>query len=149
MILDTLGNIRRYLGLSNGLDTVIRAIEKGAYRSAADGRHTLDGADAYYLVQSPAYAREGQWERHERTIDLQLSLTGDERCGYLPANEVTRWGEYNAEKDICLAPGTDQGVTLPLRKGWFVIFFPQDAHMPCLAACDAPEGRKVVFKARL
>lgn len=149
MILDTIDHIGSYRGISPYLDCAIAAIEAGIHLNREVGRVEIDGENVFLSVQRPVYRESSSWERHERYIDIQISLSGDEACGWAPAKAVLGWEAYDAVADICFAHGENTGLTLSLQQGWFVIFFPQDAHMPCLRGALENTGYKVVYKVRI
>lgn len=70
--------------------------------------------------------------------------SGVESMGYAPIGSLTVTQPYADDKDCMLLAGTGDFVTA--AAGTFVVFFPEDAHMPCLA-CGAPQAVcKVVVK---
>jgi YhcH/YjgK/YiaL family protein len=108
----------------------------------------IDGDNLYALVQEYVTkpVEQGVWEAHRRYIDVQYMVSGTERMGV--ANlRVMRLGEYSAEKDFQPMIGT--GNFLDVFAGAFVIFFPEDAHMPGLQASQPEFIRKVVLKVKI
>jgi biofilm protein TabA len=73
-------------------------------------------------------------------------VSGQERMGV--ANlRIMQVGEYVPEKDF--QPMSGIGNYLDVFAGSFVIFFPEDGHMPGLCV-NAPEAvRKVVLKVKI
>ncbi|MCU0608487.1 MAG: YhcH/YjgK/YiaL family protein, partial [Chitinispirillaceae bacterium] len=83
-------------------------------------------------------------ECHNRFIDCQILLGGTERIGFGNITRCTPVSEYDHGRDfLALAGPLD---FLVLRPGFFVLFFPHDAHLT-QAMVDAPEpAHKVVIK---
>ena len=50
----------------------------------------------------------------------------------------------SSERDIQFFRG--EGLSLDCRKGMFAVFFPEDAHQPCVAPAEPAKIRKVVVK---
>jgi YhcH/YjgK/YiaL family protein len=68
--------------------------------------------------------------------------------GYAPVDSLTPTGPYDPQKDAVMLQG--QGDFFTASAGMFVVFFPEDAHMPSVAVNDQPSPiRKVVLKVRL
>ncbi|MBL7075848.1 MAG: YhcH/YjgK/YiaL family protein [Kiritimatiellae bacterium] len=124
----------------------------GLYGDAEEGRYTLDGDAMYAVVDSyetrtPESARP---EAHRDYIDIQVVLAGHEQIAWwsTPGLEVVK--PYDPEKDIVFFDRPDvTGATLDMIPGRFAVFFPGDAHMPCLQADAGPTPvKKVVIKIR-
>ena len=75
--------------------------------------------------------------------DIQIALTQGETIDVAPVATLGDWDEYNQQSDIVFTGDTAPCVELPLHKGTFAVFFPWDAHKPCLG-----EGttKKIVVK---
>ena len=89
----------------------------------------------------------GKWEAHRKYIDIQYVLSGRERMGYSNTGKLKALTQYDEEKDYALYKG--KGEMLTFTSGTFAVFFPEDAHMPCIKAENNEEVRKVVVKVRL
>jgi biofilm protein TabA len=120
--------------------------EKGFFDSLV-GRIDLDGDRLYVLVQEYETnpPEQGKWEAHRRYIDVQYVASGRERMGFANLSTM-QLGEDKSEKDFQGLSGT--GNFLDIFSGAFVIFFPEDGHMPCLCVEQPEPVRKVVLKVR-
>jgi YhcH/YjgK/YiaL family protein len=145
MILDHLDRANRYAERSGRLFTAFEYLSKTDLAGLPPGRIDLDGERMYALVQEyvTKLPEEGKWEAHRRYVDVQYILSGHERIGYAPS-EYLQSGTYVEEKDFL--PLRGEGVSLELSAGFFVVFFPEDAHMPGLAAGKPGPVKKVVVK---
>lgn len=146
MIYDSLANLNAYRGLSEQMDAALDFIAKNDLKALAPGRHDILGDRAYANRQSPVYRAENLWERHERYIDIQISLTGDETVRWARADRVPDFSPF--QNDGSVSGAAAEGLTLALERDAFAIFFPQDAHMPCLGK-PGKQGEKVVVKVLL
>lgn len=145
MIFDTLENALRYGGLGSGLPAALKYLLETDLASLPVGRIDLDEDRLYVLVQEYATkpVAQGKWEAHRRYIDVQYLASGRERMGFANLGTL-QLGEYHPEKDFQALSGT--GNYVEVLAGAFVIFFPEDAHMPGLCV-DQPEPvRKIVLK---
>jgi YhcH/YjgK/YiaL family protein len=75
-------------------------------------------------------------------------LSGTETIEIFPKNGLAVSEPYNPERDVEFyeKPATAHA-KVTLTPGQFLVFFPDDAHMPCLMTTIGPEPvKKVVFK---
>jgi YhcH/YjgK/YiaL family protein len=148
MIFDTLDNHARYAGLGHNLPTALKFLLENDLTSLPVGRMDIDGDNLYVLVQEYVTkpVEKGIWEAHRKYIDVQHMVSGTERMGVANLRTM-QLGEYIPERDFQPMSGT--GNHVDVFAGAFVIFFPDDAHMPGLQA-DQPESiRKVVLKVKI
>ncbi len=59
--------------------------------------------------------------------------------------QVTK--EYDFEDDALL--GEADGAYIKMKKGDFVIFYPDDAHKPAIACGDKSEVKKLILKVKI
>lgn len=147
MIFDTLENSFRYSGLGHPLHDALNYLNKTELTAIPVGRIDLDGDNLYVLVQEydTKLPDAGKWEAHRKYIDVQYMMRGVERMGFANLRTM-QIEEYNPEKDFQAMSGS--GNFVDVFPGSFVIFFPEDAHMPGLCV-ERPEPiRKVVLKVR-
>jgi YhcH/YjgK/YiaL family protein len=146
MIIDGIKNAALYQGLNAGIRTALDYLAKTDFSAMAPGRYDIDGSNVYALVQQyETKPREkGLWEAHRRYIDVQFVAAGIEVMGYAPLGNCNVTQEYSSEKDCAFFSGNGDYVTA--RAGTFVIFFPEDVHMPCLVSDGPVTVRKVVVK---
>lgn len=111
------------------------------------GRHDIEGDRLFALVQEYSTKPEKDcfWEAHRKYIDIQFITSGVEEIGYAPVTALKITKPYDDDKERMELSGS--GSTLTLTSGMFAVFFPHDAHKPCMAANGvvAPV-RKIVVK---
>lgn len=107
------------------------------------GKVKLQGDDLVVnFQQAKAKTKEeARLETHNRFIDIQIPLDGVEQMGYTPRADLKE-EEYNAEKDVTFYPGLAESY-LTIKPGMFAIFFPEDAHAPCVSPVSI---KKIVVK---
>jgi YhcH/YjgK/YiaL family protein len=148
MIYDFLANAETYRHVKPGIATALEYLRKTDFTDVPNGKYELDGGNVYALVQryQTKPLAGSVWESHRKFIDVQFVFRGEERFGYVPLNQAPAVTQsYDDKTDALLyAPGA---MTLPLKAGQFVVFYPQDIHGPCLAENDVPSAViKVVVK---
>jgi biofilm protein TabA len=82
------------------------------------------------------------FESHRQYIDMQLIVQGEEKIDVSRSNVSAIDVPYQAEIDLLKYHDTQSISSLLLRSGDMAVFFPEDAHMPCLQA----DGPRVVYK---
>ena len=148
MVKDLLSLSDRYASLGPRFVKAFEFAKTVDVTSMPDGMHPVVGDEVRALVQrySTKLAGEARWEAHQKHIDLQYVISGEERVGVAPLGRMQA-EPYDAEKDILWLDG--QGDWVTLRPGEFVLLWPEDVHMPAMAI-DAPVPvLKVVIKIAL
>jgi len=117
-----------------------------------DGKHTIAGDDLFAGIdryETKARA-DAKLETHRRYVDIQMLLSGTECLEVFPKNGLTVSEPYDPDKDAEFYEVPDSvPVRVTLKPGQFIVFFPEDAHMPCLTSGDTPEPvKKMVIKLR-
>lgn len=158
MILDSLKHRNSYAGLSPAFDRAFEYLSRHDLTGLEPGRYPIEGDEIYLMIQQPEMKawEQGRWEGHRRYADIQLLLSGEERIGYAPAEVLEPETAYSEEADILFfkdAEGKERELqerSLLLHPGEFALFFPQDAHRPCIASSGSEAAvRKAVVKVRL
>ncbi len=147
MILDHLARAASYYGLSPRIEQALRFLNGQDLEKMPDGRIEIDGESLYASVsgyETKAGTAGGVWEAHRRYLDIQCLIAGVEKIGYADLASLEVAQAYDETKDCELLKG--RGQFFKLRPQSFVVFFPQDAHMPGRAAGRSAPVRKVVVK---
>ena len=136
MILDALENARRYLALNKGFPKAIEFLLRPDLNELPAGKYEIDG-DRVYAMAAKDHGRKKEdalLEIHEKYIDIQLILAGTDEMGWKSTPSCKHpVKEYDKESDIQFF-ADDPDVWLPVERGFFVIFFPEDAHMPMISS---------------
>jgi len=149
MILDTLDNAHLYECLGERFAKAFAYLRSDRPATDAVGSYELDGPKLFVNVEQ--YASKpinlGQFEAHKKYIDVQYVVAGCEQMGYAPLSTVDETEPYNTGRDVGFYQG--RGTMLRVPAGSFAVFFPDDAHMPCIADGEPAEVRKVIVKVRI
>jgi YhcH/YjgK/YiaL family protein len=145
MIIDRIENAGLYRNLGEGIALALASLQT----PREPGRYELDGDKVFALVQQyqTKPLAEGKWEVHRKHIDVQYVAAGVEKIGWAPLSWLKVTEPYNETKDVAFYSGDGDFVTVPA--GSFVILFPEDAHMPCIAVDKPSPVTKVVVKVRV
>lgn len=120
----------------------------------AVGNYDIDGERIFALVQDyetrPRSA--GLWESHRDYLDIQYTVSGNEKIGVAPLGALAVDVPYDPKKDVILyientqAEGTQE---IPMPPGMFAVFFPQDLHNPKIDHGKTSKVRKIVVKIKV
>ena len=148
MIFDTLENIRNYEGLGR-VYTALKFLAETDFTKMELGRYELDGDDIFYMVQS--YETDPDKtiaEAHEKYIDIQCMLSGEEIIGVAPISTEKTLTQAKAENDVWFYECKTEPLTL--FAGRFMVLYPNDLHCPGVAVNgDASQCHKVVVKVKV
>jgi len=124
------------------LKTVTPEMENKKY--VLDGDRLFAGVDSYNTK-----ARDtAKLETHRKYVDIQVLISGNETFEVFQKQELTVSEPYNSEKDaeFYQVPAKTRA-KITMDPGHFIVFFPEDAHMPCLMTGITPQPiKKVVIK---
>jgi biofilm protein TabA len=145
MVLDSLSQLNRYLDLHPRFRVIADAIASRNLAALVPNRYEIDGPRLYLSVndnEGRGRAR-ARLESHRRSIDIQVTLEGDEEIGWRPVSECYRpTAAFDEQLDIQFYE--DPAHTwLSVPPGCFAIFFPHDAHAPL---AGAGRLKKAIFK---
>lgn len=148
MIIDKLENADRYFGCGKGLKEAFAFLINNELEDLPNCKIKLDGNEVYLTIstlQCKAIS-DCHLEAHKDYIDIQLLVSGKEKIGWKPQENCDDvFKEYDEQNDVEFY--LDEPDTFfTLHEGEFAIFFPEDAHMPCIG--EGEEIKKVVVKVR-
>ena len=111
------------------------------------GRNDI-GNGAFANVAEYETKLQNVYELHRRYIDVQLLTRGCETV-FVADKELAKepQGEYNEEGDYILYTKADNARRVVLSPTSYQVFYPSDAHKPCMAVDGCPQPiRKVCVK---
>lgn len=113
-----------------------------------NGTYEIDGDNLYVnIVDSKLRPREkARLEVHDRYIDIQIPLSGDETFGVKPRSLCAgQDGQMNVEKDIMFFADPVYDL-MTVKRGEVVVFAPEEAHAPLIG-----DGmiHKAIFKVKV
>jgi YhcH/YjgK/YiaL family protein len=148
MIIDTIDNLGKYVGLNPLLADVVEFLKANDLQTMEAGKYPIKDKDLFLnLALTKQRTKDtAVLETHIDMIDIQIPITCAETFGYTPLQDLPAF-EYNAEKDITKYGDTKAQTYVTVNPGQFAIFFPQDGHAPCII--DEPEIKKAIFKVKV
>lgn len=148
MIFDHQHYASRYLGLHPAIDEALTFIQDPvAIAQLSLGRQTISPQLDAIIDQYPTGQSQDRYlEAHRQFVDLQLMLEGSEMMQVATLTDQAPVQAYDEQKDFALYNLPGQMLHVP--KNYFVIFMPQDAHLPCLGQ-PSQMVKKLILKARI
>lgn len=89
------------------------------------------------------------FESHQQYIDVQFILEGEEIIEVCDSSLLEISTPYNKEMDLIKYKDIKQSSCVRLSKGDVAIFYPEDAHMPCVCIDNCVKIIKTVVKVRV
>lgn len=146
MIIDKLENGTYYYGLGTKIQKAIEYISNANWEELTLGTYQIENNEIYVMISEydTKSVEDVLWEAHKKYIDIQYMIKGSEKMGYTNVENIKTTVEYDAEKDILF--GTSNGDFVTVQEGMFIIFTPQDGHMPSINIEKSERVKKVVVK---
>ncbi len=149
MIIDTLSNAEKYVCIHPSFGKAFEYIRSQNMGSIEVGKYEInDQLKAIVSNKAGMTAKESsaKFECHNKNIDIQFCIKGNEQIGWKPRAACTQQrGDYNEEKDVVFyndAPG----MFFQLTDNQFAIFFPGDVHAPMIGETEI---KKMVIKVKI
>lgn len=150
MIFDVAKNLDFYrdLGVDGRYAKAVDFLKDTDLYSLAAGRYEIDGKDVYanVLEYTTSAWEDVKYEAHDHYTDIQYMIDGSEVMAYIPVDRLVTDTPYNAEKDVTKYQDTDQGLSVVVNSGQFMIFQPWDGHKPNVANGSPAAVKKIVVK---
>lgn len=149
MIIDTIQNASKYFSLHPLFERAFQYINDNDMMNIEVGKSDIaEGLKAIITDNEgkTAEASLAKFECHNKNIDIQLCIRGNESIGWKPRQKcVNPNGEFNDEKDVQFYHDKPD-MFFQLTDGQFAIFFPEDVHAPMIG-----EGmiKKLVIKVKI
>lgn len=149
MVYDKIDNIETYKGLSEDIYEGLKFL-KNASPDLTCGVHEINPRVKAIVSEYETKAvNENGYEAHKKFIDIQYLLKGTEKNCCLPIEKLKVTKPYKEEIDAAFYKADVPAQELALGDGYFVIYWPQNGHMPCLNVDSVERVKKVVIKVRI
>lgn len=148
MIIDSLENASRYESLNPRFKKAFEYLKSLDFSKLEPGKHEIEGRELHVSISNSNLKTKenAKLEVHNNYLDIQLPISKAEGFGWTARQKVKKEvAPFNTEKDIQFFEDKPE-TYFTIEPGNFVIFFPEDAHAPCVG-----EGEilKIVVKIRV
>ena len=114
------------------------------------GKYPLQGDELFALVQEydTVACADSKIEMHYRYLDIHVVLTGAEKVLYAPTDALQMVKDYRPMSDDVLYSFDSTAASMfVLKPGQFVLFFPEEGHMPRgMVGGSSVKVKKIVIK---
>lgn len=87
------------------------------------------------------------WEAHKKYVDIQYVIQGEEIIGVAPLSAAVKTISFDPDKDLGFYEIPEAHCKYYRADAeHFFIFFPEDAHRPCIRSSGKESEKKVVIK---
>lgn len=151
MIKDNIKNAKKYYSISKNIELGLKFIENNDLSKFECGKYQIQGDDVFAIVQEydTKLAADSKFEVHKKYIDIQFMIKNSELMGCADVMNFEYDGEFNYENDIVflnLKPQAMEPDFLHIKQNEFIIFTPDDAHMPSIAVDQPAYAKKIIVK---
>ena len=145
MIIDNLTNSEKYIALHKDFKLVFDFLKENNLETMNCGKNIqLRGEEVFFNLDEYETKTTQKLEAHKKYIDIQVVITGEEYMGYTNIDNTTVSEEYDEKRDVMFLNGNVDKV-LATNKN-FIVFYPEDAHMPALSVNEPKKVKKAIFK---
>jgi YhcH/YjgK/YiaL family protein len=89
---------------------------------------------------------ECRFESHKKYVDIQMMIHGIEAIESCDIDKLELETEYSDENDVMFWKQKPNQMRSVIVDGGYVILYPQNAHMPCVAVDKPVKVKKLVAK---
>ena len=149
MVLDKIENKNLYVSMHPLFKQAFDFLDEYLKNPKGAGKYEIAGDDLFVTVSDSKTREEGFYEVHDKYIDIQVMIDGEEKvyCDWRDVLEAET--EFDREKDVQFLKDGNGNIEFLFKKGEFIILYPWDAHKPSMAI-NAPEAiTKMVFKVKV
>lgn len=132
------------------LERALEIIEGLDWETVECGTYVVDD-ELYYMVQEydTKYPHEARYEAHQKYVDIQYIIKGEERMEFADADKLKVDEPYNSEKDVAFLKEPKVIDAFVVSEGDYRIFYPEDAHRPGLCVGEPSKVKKILAKIRI
>lgn len=130
------------------IQKAINYLKTHDFSSMETGDYEIEGEKMFAKVFdiTSKTMEETQPEFHEKYIDVQYWVSGEELCGIAPAIEQGKVIRADELQDLYFLEAVQGEGFIKAQKGCYAVFFPNDVHRPGLQVHQPLTYRKVVVK---
>ena len=132
MLYDSLKHIEFYKGIHPGVYRALEILRDTDFSQLEDKRYEVDGDNLFFFLQSYETKPDNDTpEAHRKYIDIQFLVSGREKMGVAPLEDMSEEVEARPDGDIWFYRGPMDYITLTAGDR-FAVLWPGDAHAPSI-----------------
>ncbi len=132
MIKDNIKNYKTYVSAHKDFERVFEFLTN-LDSNTKFGKYVIEEDRIWVNISEsePDEKAERQYEAHRDFIDIHYIISGGEKFGCSEIDKLKETVSYDKESDVLFLDGELN--SLFLKKGDFIVTFPQDAHIPAMS----------------
>jgi biofilm protein TabA len=149
MIVADLKNSEQQTSMTPFMQKAVVFLRQSNVDELPDGTVEIDGRRVFAIIQRYETLSTGEpkFEYHQKYIDMQFIVSGEEIIGWVPRDRMKITEPYDSERDICFGVAASRDMSLiHLQAGQLAVLYPEDGHAPKLAAGAPSPVMKIVVK---
>ncbi|WEM45415.1 YhcH/YjgK/YiaL family protein (plasmid) [Photobacterium sp. DA100] len=141
-------SLESYRHIPYPLIELIQVVKRKIQSNSNVGTYSVIGDDVFYFIvdDKTKHFSETKSEIHQRYIDVQIVMEGEEMYGYSqsPFNSIDE--DFIADKDVAFSKDIVDEQFATLYKDDFIIFNTEQPHRPLVATSEPASVKKAVIK---
>ncbi|MDD7305059.1 MAG: YhcH/YjgK/YiaL family protein [Peptoniphilaceae bacterium] len=149
MIFGNIKNLKEYDFLEDSIKECFAYSKNNDLLSYKKGSHEIDGDRLFVNIVEYETCDKDQrfWEAHKKYLDIHFMLDGEERIDLNFLNNMQE-EDYVEEEDFLPSQGKSNSSVI-LRKGDFLICYPNDCHKTAIKVKESEKIKKAIFKVKI
>ena len=133
--------------LQNRIEKALEFFKKNDLVKLELGKHVINDWLYINVQEYETKARnQCRFESHRKYVDIQYMINGIEAIDTADIDKLEIETDYDSDKDVMFWKSKDNQMRSVITKGSYVILYPQNAHMPCIAVGSPICVKKAVAK---
>ncbi|MGF1763267.1 YhcH/YjgK/YiaL family protein [Aliivibrio kagoshimensis] len=148
MFKGNLNQLEQFTGVHAKIIECIKQVKELLDNNSQHGTYPLIDDKAFFFVvdEHTQALEERRSEIHQRYIDVQIVLKGEEKFGYCEQTFLSIEEDQLAENDVAFSEDLVDEKFEVLGEGDFIIFHTKQPHRPLIAVNQPAPVKKVVIK---
>lgn len=152
MIYDHLDNLKHYRFSSENMEIAVKYLMEEDVLSLEKKKHVIKEEEIFLVyhegMQIPL--TEGRYEAHEKYVDIHITLEGINFIRTAEKKNLKNATVYDEDGDFILGDYDGKHYTDSyLGRGFFGIYFPEDAHLANTTPGEAHKVERFVMKVKI
>ena len=148
MVFGTIDHLSQYLGLPEGVVKGLTFLAETDFSKLQEDTVCIDGDAVTASIKRYTTAQTNDTpEAHEKYIDIQYMIEGEEYIGVCPLADATEQVKADPQNDIWFYHAPVQPLLLKGKR--FIVLWPDDAHAPGISVGEDTAVKKCVIKVRV
>lgn len=133
--------------LQNRINQTLEYLNKTDLNKLELGKHVIN---EWLYINVQEYMTKNisdcRYESHKKYVDIQMMINGIEAIETCDIDKLELETEYSDENDVMFWKKKNGQMRSVITNNSYVILYPQNAHMPCIAVNESVKVKKLVAK---